>query len=466
MSSPSPNLPSFKRRLKDLNSGQSRMAMPGNLEERCRLGKSEEDRIGALRAILSSGRAEQRAEALMELGHLARVGENWVEARDNYAACLEIFQELSMETEEAKASYSVGYCQTKLRQHAEAVIHLSAALERARSFNDSQEIAYICGPLADSLSELGRIDEALAIYELARGAFADLGEHGPTGYAELRIGDLLMQQAKPVTAREVFEAAYNHFQTEGDGFSAAFARQHLADALIELGLIDDAVRHLHDSLAVFEFLEADERVADSYLRLGIANNKRSRHSIARSHLEVAIRSFRKSDDYVRAAIAEIQHSSAVIFEDLGGSHSAAFSRSERAKQYLIAAGEQEAALEATVIMARSDQLNQRFSSAAATWKVVVEKARQFGLRMLEQSALTNLAECYLELGAFENGRKLLKAVDASAWGESHSEPENYRRVCVLAEGKPTVDEEPVFRCANAIESWVELMKLPSWPTAA
>jgi tetratricopeptide (TPR) repeat protein len=408
---------------------------------------------------------EERGYALMELAHSARKSENWVAARDHYGSALDVYLALGDEAQVASARYSLGFTEVRLKQFGDAVINLSLALERARSFNDSQEIAYICGPLADSLSELGRIDEALEIYELARGAYADLGENGPTGYAELRIGDLLMQQAKPATAREVFEAAYNHFQTEGDGFSAAFARQHLADALIELGLIDDAVRHLHDSLAVFEFLEADERVADSYLRLGIANNKRSRHSIARSHLEVAIRSFRKSDDYVRAAIAEIQHSSAVIFEDLGGSHSAAFSRSERAKQYLIAAGEQEAALEATVIMARSDQLNQRFSSAAATWKVVVEKARQFGLRRLEQSALTNLAECYLELGAFENGRKLLKAVDASAWGESHSEPENYRRVCDLAEGKPTVDEEPVFRCGNAIESWVELMKLPSLPTA-
>lgn len=408
-----------------------------------------------------SANSAERADALMELGQVARRDEKWAVARDNFGAAAELFAELGSDYEFAKASYSIGYCQARLQQHDAAVPNLMIALERARELNDSQDIAYSAGPLGDCLEALGRYKESIEVYELAVSAYEDLGEKGPAGYGSLSLGDICLRLAEQAKAKAHFERAIAFFQEDADAFSAAFARERLAFALMEVGSGEQAVGVLSQALSVYEFLEAEERIADTHLRLGIAHLRTSRFIPAKKHLQVAIANFRKHNDFHRAALAEVQLVFAKLFGDPEERHGDDYTSLSRAIAYLEAAGDKAAVAEARSIEARYSMVKSRFEEAVHLWKRVLVEARESESLALVQTATTNLARCYLEIGAHANGRTLLKQVDPSHWGDNKAEKENYFGALALADSKPTEDaEEPAFRCGNAVQSWVEMMQLP------
>ena len=404
-----------------------------------------------LRQLAQSQDLEERAFALMELAHLARGTDNWVAARDYYGSALDVYSQLNNEAEVARASYSLGFSQARLGQHQDAVANLQLALERARELNDSGDIAYACGPLGDSLAKLGRLDEAAEVFGIAVTAYEDIGEPGQAGFACLSLGDLLMEQNRQSQAHEQFSRAYNLFQKAGDAFSAAVAKDMIALALTDLDQARDAGKLLDQALSVFEFLEAEERVAELHYRIGYTTNVLGYYSQAKSSLQVAARSFRKHNEFSRAALAEAELAKATLYSDLKAKNEAQVASLVRISAYFVAAGDQKNSLYADAILARWDMLREGFMhSAARRWSHILDRALEHGETETAQLARIYLAECELWKGVYSLGRELLADVDPGSWGDNARTQAEFERVSAIALEKPVEDEPPVERCPGLL----------------
>ena len=99
---------------------------------------------------------DTRADALFELGERFRNRDDYAEAKNDFAAALDLYKSLDRLPEMVRSTYSLGFCQYRLDKYEDAINNLTWSLEYAKELNDASAIAYSAGPLADSLSALGR----------------------------------------------------------------------------------------------------------------------------------------------------------------------------------------------------------------------------------------------------------------------------------------------------------------------
>ena len=371
---------------------------------------------------------DDRADSLMELANRARNSEEWKVAKNLYGSAFDLFVELGKDSDAGIANYSFGYCQYRLFEYEEAIESLNASLRRGQDFNDSRTIAYSAGPLGDSYSALGKVEEAITAYELAVDTFVEIEEHLQAGTNCLSIGELHGIAARQTKALECFIRAFNIFQSGGDGYGSARAKDRMASALIELGDFDQALMHIKDSLEIFIFLEKDERIAHMNDRLGWTLNLAGKYLQAEAPLRLSIRLFRENQDWSRTGLAEVQLAYALIFRDLEADHTYAQGLLDRAAAYFDAAGEQVNALVANAVSAERLMNRGMFVEAAALWRDILNRAISYEDSYSTRAARASLAECLFEIGEHADAKQIFAEIVASEWGENKPELDRIERV--------------------------------------
>jgi len=379
-------------------------------------------------ALSRSDDPSERADAQMELASRAKARQDWMMSKNLYGSALDIYLDLEMDADIGRATYGLGYCQYRLRDYAEAVESLEAALERGRALNDSTMIAYAAAPLGDALASLDRLDEAIVAYELAIDTFAEIDEESQAGVNALSMGELHGIQRRQTRALECFIRAYNLFQSCGDAFGAARAKDRMASALVELGDTDQALMHLKDALEVFDFLEEPAMVAQMNYRIGWTRNFAEKYLQADKPLRLAIQEFRDNQDWSRAALAETQLAMSLIYRDLEEPNEEAEGMLDRVAAYFEAAGEQVNVLIVESISADRLMIAGLYEEAASLWQDILARAIQYEDKAAVNCARVNLAECLFELGELSKGQEVFADVNASDWGENKPELDRIENV--------------------------------------
>jgi tetratricopeptide (TPR) repeat protein len=360
----------------------------------------------------------ERAEAQLELAGRAREAEDWTLAKNLYASSVELFGELDREVDHSRATYSLGYCLYRLGEHEEAVSVLKASLAAGQQMMDSRVIAFSASPLGESLSALGKLDEAIAAYELALEAFDEIEDRFQAGVNALNAGELHGIESRQTRALELFIRAYNIFQRSGDAYGAAKAKERMAASLVELGDYDQAIAHMRDAIDVFTFLENDERVAYLNYRLGLVLNLAGKYLQAEGPLRLAASEFRIASDWSKAALSETQLAYSLLFRDLEDPNEHAEGMLRRAAAYFEAAGEQINVLVCDSITAERLMKLDLHSEAEVIWRDIIERASKFADDYEQRSAKLSLAVCLVVLGDLDEVEVLLDELELASWGES------------------------------------------------
>jgi tetratricopeptide (TPR) repeat protein len=362
-----------------------------------------------------------RADALIDLGHLKIQQENFALAKSLFGSATDVCQELDREFDLARAVYSVGYCQFKLGEFADAAKSLEDALERHQNIGSARSIAFTASTLADSYLQLGDADSALRNYEIAVDAFVEIEDEINGGVNCLSMGEIHGKSARQTRALECFIRAYNIFQSGGDAVGAARAKERMAAALIELGDYAQAIQHTKDALHTFEHMELDDRVAFTEYRLGRALVLDNKYVQALGHLRSSIDTFRLSKDWSSAALAEVQLANALRLMDPETPNGEAERLLVRTQAYFESAGEVSNALVVETIQAEKLADKGLLAAAATILSDVIERAEELDDEAFTRATRASLAEVLFKDGRLSEAKAVMEQINSADWGENKVE---------------------------------------------
>jgi tetratricopeptide (TPR) repeat protein len=362
-----------------------------------------------------------RADSLMELGERKLKAEDWALAKNLFGSSYDLYIQQDRNAEAGKATYSFGYCLYSLKEYVDALEALERSLAIGREINDSRVIAFSAGPLGDTLAALERPDEAIELYGLAIDTFAELEEFYSAGINSLSQGELYGVKGMQTSSLASFLRAYNIFQSAGDAFGAARAKDRMASALIELGDYEQALAHIKDALATFEFMEVEERIVHMNYRLGWTHVLAGNDAKARKPLELAVKKFKENKDFSRAALAELELLTALYRLDDDDLADELSQRTDRIRSYFEHAGELHNVCYVDALTAEKLTDIKMFDAAAEIYRDIIDRATAIENKPLIWSSKASLAEVLFHLGRHQEAKKIIGEIDAKDWGENQPE---------------------------------------------
>jgi len=372
-----------------------------------------------------------RADSLMELGERRVKEEDWTLAKNLYGSALDLYNTQDRNSDAGTALYSLGYCHYALKEFEDAVESLGKSLALGREINDSRVIAFAAGPLGDSYRALSRNDEAIETYRLAIDTFVEIEENVSAAMNSMSLGEIFGQQAKQTNALECFIRAYNIYQTAGEAFGAALAKDRMAAALIELGDYDQAISHITDSLRTFEFLEKDERITHMNYRLGWTLVLAGQYFRAIRPLRLAVSMFKVGGDWSRAAMAEFHLANALHYSEPEDSVEEVTQILARIRSYFEQAGELGNVWMVDSVHAEKLMNSGMFIAAAEIFRDIIERAIKLDDDYTVRTARASLAEALFLAGETTEARQVLGLIDSAEWGENNVELQKLERVTAL-----------------------------------
>ena len=372
-----------------------------------------------------------RADVLMQLGHRKIQQEDWAMAKGLFGSAADLCSELDREHDLNRAVYSMGYCQYRLGEAAEAVVTLKEALKMSQDSGNARSIAHSAGPLADAYSEIGYDQEAIAAHEIAVDAFSEIEDYYSAGINCLAMGELHGKNARQTRALECFIRAFNIFQTGGDAFGAARSKDRMAAALIELDDLPQALQHITDAMHTFEHMDSFERVAYSKYRMGKVLLLMGKYVQAVEPLRQSAKFYREAGDWSSVALAEAQLAEAMLLMDPEAENEEAEKLLKRTLAYFESAGELSHALVVQTIQGDRLFAKGRLDASIAMFKDVVARAVEHEDWDLVRGARTSLAEILFKAGHHFEARDVLDLVDAAEWGENNLELKRLEEVKTL-----------------------------------
>ena len=364
---------------------------------------------------------DDRADSLQELGQRKINEENYSMAKSLFGSAADLFLELEQDLDLTRSIYSVGYCQYRLGEHADAVVTLEDALSRSQQLSESRSIAYSAGPLAECYTFLGEDDKAIANHELALDAFLEIEDPFSAGINCLAMGEIHGRLARQTRALQCFIRAYNIFQSSGDAVGAARSKDRMAAALIELGDLDQAIMHIRDALLTFEHMENPERVAYLQYRLGWTLVLNKKYYPAIPHLRSAAQFYRDGKDWSNAALVELQLANALRLMDPETPNPESEGILLRLAAYFESAGEVSNALAVESIKGEKLFEAGAFDAAATVFADIVTRAEEIDDSHIARQARASQVEALFKAGRMTEAKEVFAEIDSSEWGENNVE---------------------------------------------
>ena len=109
-------------------------------------------------------------------------------------------------------------------------------------------VAVTEGKIADVLVSLGRVEEAMRLYEKSLKTIAGLGDVRAVAVTEGKIADVLVSLGRVEEAMRLYEKSLKTKEGLGDVREVAVTEASIADVLVRLGRVDEAMRLYEKSL--------------------------------------------------------------------------------------------------------------------------------------------------------------------------------------------------------------------------
>jgi predicted ATPase len=165
----------------------------------------------------------------------------------------------------AWALFGKGFATTLLGQFREALSYLDEAFELVEIIRENRLKIWLVGSRSICLGQLGNLAEAEKQAALCRQLAEDLDQSILITYALYAEGLIHNTREEWEASRELFETGLAR-QSKGDNMQAFLACHEFGlDALIELGLLDQAREHLEDfQQRITGFEEANTRIQHAF----------------------------------------------------------------------------------------------------------------------------------------------------------------------------------------------------------
>ena len=356
-----------------------------------------------------------RAKALIEVALRSRRSGDLQDALSAAQAASDIFASLDDTLEVGRSSYFAGTLCNQLERYEDAIELLDRAIEIYRVNASETMIADAIRAKADALMYLDRLDEAHEERKSAVALYESNEAYTPAGIVALDIGEAFGRAGHQSQALESFQEAFRIFQLGGDLIGAGRAHDRIAAALIDLGNLSDAIVHLRDALAIFEYIEDENRLTYSKYRLGWTLVTVGENEEALGWLEQAVAEHKANRKYTEAAQADVQRAHAL--GSMGRSEEAtAIYRSVRA--VFEGAGQLEDAYITDVnIATRLMEAGDLFGAEESLHRAI-HGAAELDDKWLDRASRVRLAELYYQREQYEAALETLAPTDALSWGEN------------------------------------------------
>lgn len=262
------------------------------------------DAAAAVFAALGDGAhaAQTQVPKLMALSMLGRHDEALACAQ----AALAGFVAASDERSAGKIELNLGTLLFRQDRHADAARHYRSAAQRFAAAGEREQAVLADIGLANALTWLGAVDEALAASERARAAADALGLAVPAAQALGSIGQLELNRGQPQRALPALAAACGRLERAGG------LPQRLAEAEISLADAYLAVRLLPEAVALYDRVAArcaqhamPAEQARARLQRAQALARLGEDARARTDLRQARALFEAQDNPASAALAAL-----------------------------------------------------------------------------------------------------------------------------------------------------------------
>lgn len=381
----------------------------------------------------------ERAGALFELGrYYSDFSQD--EAIGYYGSALDIYTELDRPVEQAHAVRSLAEIFVKQGRFAEGADLFLESARLSNEFGDAETKAYSLGARGDALRSLERWQEAYECHLEAAEAFKDAGDNSMVALNSILVGKILARWSRLSEAVEKFTEAYNYYQLSGHALKAAHAKDELADALAELGELDEAIAHRKDVIEICTHLEEEVSRVLNQIGLGQLYIEKGNYQAAIQLLRQVEASLRADKGFSPAAQAELYLTVAKFRLDLDFYYADTQASFSRLRAFLDAEGD-------GVMVAKVDRFTaewytqqKRWLPAEALLKRVVERFQLLDEPALERSTRARWAAVLIELGDFEKASEVLAGLNPEDWGEVKAEREYLKAVKERLEAKRPIPD--------------------------
>jgi tetratricopeptide (TPR) repeat protein len=203
-----------------------------------------------LRIAREAGQGVLEAGLLGGLGSLATARGELPVARQHYEASLALCRRLGDSHGEANAHNNLGIVLGELGEIAAARVHLEAALELHRATHSRTALANGLMSLAELEQLAEQPDRAQALLESSLDIFVSQGDDWSAAYARDGLGKCALDRGDLAAARQHFEQALGVLRGLGDKGAIADQLDYLAQVARQEGRQADALRLVAESLAL------------------------------------------------------------------------------------------------------------------------------------------------------------------------------------------------------------------------
>jgi CHAT domain-containing protein/tetratricopeptide (TPR) repeat protein len=208
----------------------------------------------ALQIFRTYGDRQGEAIALNSIGQIYEDLNELPSALDHYRLALDINRENGNGDFEALTLYYVGRVQRSMGNTTEALDHYQQCLRLSHLLGKRRVEAYAITDIGAIYGSLGKKQFALANYQKALKVYRDAGDRRGQSIIMRNIGDIYLSSGKTQTALSYYEPALSFSRAAGDRSVEAATLYDIARAERALGRLDEALRHITDSIKLIESL--------------------------------------------------------------------------------------------------------------------------------------------------------------------------------------------------------------------
>lgn len=247
-----------------------------------------------------------RAEVLHQLGARLYRREAYEEAAISAASAAEVFLQQDRPGLAGRAIMGRSRALRGAGRAADAADAAAQAADVLREQGTEDDIARALFERTLALLAVGDRDEAAQLLEEAERLAESAGADGLAADIAMELGELHGSAGRREAARRSFERARSWRLGQADAEGVAEADNRIAAALIERGLLDEALDRLRAALDVWEVTGNTDRIAYATFRLGWTLRIANRSDEALRHLSTARELYHDLDNLFAAARCDEQ----------------------------------------------------------------------------------------------------------------------------------------------------------------
>ncbi len=359
-------------------------------------------RFGALGAVAPE--AQTQVPKIVALSMLGRHADAAACARAAHATLMALGDHQAA----GRVSLNLGTLHWRRGDYAEAARHSrEAVLLFARAGDREHSVMADIG-LADALTALGDLDEALRIYARASMRAATHGLPVLEAIAGESVALLELARGRYREALAGLEQARRGYERLDMAQQCAVAEKQLGDVYLELRLLPEALALLDEAWHRFEALDLADEQAWTHLQRGRALALLARPAEATEALQRAAQLFESHDNAIGAAAETLARAELAAGGDTDDG-SATLSLAQRAAAGFQAAGQAERGARANACAGGALLRLGRIGEAQRQFEATLARARALQLTPVEAACLTGLGRCAEAAGRIDAARDAYSA---------------------------------------------------------